>query len=37
MVVNSEMNQKCKIMLAVIRDLVLDFILYFMTVWESTI
>ena len=40
MIVNSKIKQKSKKRLGVIRNLVLDFILYFFTVcikWESTL
>ena len=40
MIVNSKIKQKSKTILGVIRNLVLDFILYFVTayiIWESTL
>ena len=37
MVVNSEVNHKSKTLMEVITDLVLDFIFYYVTLWESTL
>ena len=37
MVVNSGMKNKSETMLEGIRVLVLDFVLYFVTVWQSTL